>query len=587
MNRWLLEQKHGRRTRTGDGPTLLETADQITGRVARSLGEVERAYGADEAAVTQWSNRFRDLLTNNLFWPSGRILNGCGARVNHLASCYVIPLIDDFGELFQALALAGTVHRSGGGTGFDLSSIREAGAGIESLEAAGGCGPVPWLHLFDAETTLTMQGGRMRGANLASLSVRHPDILAFIDAKLVPGTLANFNISVAIDDAFMHSLAAGESIDLVSPSSGSTVRSIPAREIWERLSTNAWRTGDPGVLFVDSINRGNPLAKHLGPITTTNPCGEQTLYPFEPSTLGSVNLAAFAQGRTIDWALLKRTFADATRLLDNTIDASDYPDQRMTTAANDNRRLGLGVMGFADLLVKLRIPYDSERALSLVDDIGSVMKEVCWSVSKALAKERGPFPNWKYTGLSEPTRNCAITSIAPTGTISMVANCSPSIEPRFASAWNKDVLTDNGIDYVDTDLVSDVAIAASLSIHEATELVRVTTVDKLPIDTASRAVYRYAHDVPHEWHVQMAARWQRYVDNAISKTVNLPTDATVADVAETYRLCWEMGCKGTALYREGSRQRDLLESTVGSDSIDTHRQSKAFLSNPVQPVATS
>ncbi|MEO3973597.1 adenosylcobalamin-dependent ribonucleoside-diphosphate reductase [Streptomyces sp. CAU 1734] len=578
MTASILERKLGRRISSPSGAVTLETTEEILGRVAGALGAVEERFGGDESTIRFWTGRFRALMEDNHFWPSGRILNNCGTRLPQLASCFVLPLRDDFGEIFESLALAAACHRTGGGTGFDLSALRESGAPIVSAEAAGASGPVSWLHLFDAETMVTMQGGKMRGANLASLSVRHPDIFAFIDAKATVGRLSNFNISVAIDDAFMHALGEGGSVQLASPWDGRAVRRVPAAEIWERLTENAWRTGDPGVLFVDTINRANPLAAHLGPITTTNPCGEQTLYPYEASNLGSVNLAAFARAGVIDWAALESTFAAATRLLDNAIDASQYPDPRITAFAQANRRLGLGVMGFADFLIALGIPYDSQACLDLIDDLGTRISRVTWETSRQLAAQRGPFPNWKHTGWPVPTRNCAVTTIAPTGTISMVAGCSSGIEPRFAAVWNKDVLSKDGINFYDEELLADLCQRTGMTAEEGLQLMKIKPLSELPLGPGERAKYRYAHNIAPEWHVRVAARWQRYTDNAVSKTVNLPFDATVVDASEVYGLSWELGCKGTSLYRQGSRGRDLLQ--VGSEAApqDGYRQSKALLS---------
>lgn len=573
----ILENKLGRRVASGPGRTGVESADQILDRVAATLGRVEARYGASERPVSRWTARFRALMEENRFWPSGRILNNCGARQGQLASCFVLPLPDDFRQIFDTLAMAALCHRTGGGTGFDLSEIRERGAPISSAEAAGASGPVSWLRLFDAETAVTMQGGKMRGANLASLSVRHPDIFLFLDAKATVGNLSTFNISVAADDDFMRAVADDQSVDLVSPTDGRVTRRVPAVEIWDRLTENAWRTGDPGVLFTDTINRANPLLRHLGPIRTTNPCGEQTLYPYEASNLGSVNLAVFRQGAGVDWSALEQTVADATRLLDNAIDASQYPDPRILELATANRRLGLGVMGFADLLVGLGIPYDSPAALGLIDEIGTRLQNAAWAASRALAAEREPFPNWINTGWCEPTRNCAVTTIAPTGTISMVAGCSSGIEPRFAPVWNKDVLTDNGIDHVDRELVADVVQATGRSTADAVDLITAKPLDELSLTPETAAKYRYAHDISPAWHVNTAARWQRYVDNAVSKTVNLSAGAELADAAEVFRLSWELGCKGTSLYREGSRDRDLLERRTDRSAHSEDRQSRGLM----------
>jgi ribonucleoside-diphosphate reductase alpha chain len=576
----VLEAKLGRRLPAEVGGSRRETAEQILDRVAGTLGDVERRYGAGDAEAAAWTGRFRALMAENRFWPSGRILNNCGATQGQLASCFVVPIEDDFGSVLEALTLAARCHRTGGGTGFDLSGLRERGAPISTAEAAGASGPVSWLDLFDAETSVVMQGGKMRGANLASISVRHPDVLEFIEAKSVVGRLSCFNLSVAVDDRFFAQLDAGAEIELVSPVDGRVVRTVPAAEIWRRITDNAWRTGDPGLLFVDAINRHNVLLDHLGPIRTTNPCGEQTLYPYEASNLGSVNLAAFlttgGDGRAdVDWAALARTVEDAVRLLDDAIDASIYPDPRITAMARANRRIGLGVMGFADLLVGLGVPYDSVESLALVDRLGQCIRDAGQRSSERLAAERGPFPNWEHSSLPTPRRNCAITTIAPTGTISMVAGCSSGIEPRFAPTWNKDVLTVDGIDFVDTDLVADVVRATGMSAADAAVAVSARGVDALPPDDPARRRYRYAYDVSGLWHVRIAARWQQWIDNAVSKTVNMPRDATAADVGEALRAAWEAGCKGVSVYRQGSRERDLLQAVEHAEG--RLAQSKALL----------
>lgn len=578
----VLEGKLGRRIRTRAGRTRVETADEILERVATTLSAVEARYGAAASTVRQWEGTFRRLMSENRFWPSGRILNNCGARQGQLASCFVLPLTDDFSDIFATLAVAAGCHRTGGGTGFDLSPLRERGAHIRSAQAAGASGPVSFLHLFDAETTVTMQGGKMRGANLASLSVRHPDIEFFVKAKSSGSILRNFNLSVSIDDEFMRVLADDGTVQLVSPLDGRVVRTIRAADLWQQIAECACQSGDPGVLFLDAVNRANPLVEHLGPIRTTNPCGEQTLYPYEASNLGSINLTTFLRvdGNAepeFDWNGLEQTVVEAVRLLDNAIDASRYPHRKITNVSKANRRLGLGVMGFADLLVGMGIPYDSEAALDLVDRLGSRIREAAWWASRELAAQRGPFPNWHHTGWSEPARNCAVTTIAPTGTISMVAGCSSGIEPRFAAVWNKDVLTDEGVTYADHELVDEVVKAVGSTWAEAYELVVSRSLDEL-LPARARARFRYAHDIAPDWHVRVAAQWQRYIDNAVSKTVNLPASAAPADVAEVFRLSWELGSKGCSVYRQGSRSRDLLEP-VRVPGSDIPRQSKALMAD--------
>lgn len=568
----ILELRMGRILSRG-GQQVRESADEILDRVATTLGDVERRYGASAAEARVWAGRFRALMSENRFWPSGRILNNCGALQSQLASCFVLPISDDFSAVFDTLKVAAACHRTGGGTGFDLSQLRERGTAISSAEAGGASGPVSWLRLFDAETAVVSQGGKMRGANLASLSVRHPDILEFVDAKRTVGHLSTFNLSVMVDDEFMERVSAGGDITLVSPLGHFVGKPVPAARIWERICENAWRTGDPGLLFHDSINRANPLLDHLGPINTTNPCGEQTLYPYEASNLGSVNLAAFLlpDRSGVDTPRLRETVATAVRLLDNGIDASVYPDARIRELAEANRRLGLGVMGYGDLLVHLGIPYDSQAAMDLVDEIGSALNEAAWQTSRELGEERGPFTNARH--LPTNTRNVAVTTIAPTGTISMIARCSSGIEPRFAPVWTKDVLFEEGVTHADEQLVRELCGRLDVSREAALELLLSTPVDRLPLPPETRAFYRYAREIPGEWHVRAVARWQRYIDNAVSKTVNLPHDCTAEDVSSVFFAAWRGGCKGISVYREGSRELDLIGAGTRTSS-DLERQSK-------------
>ncbi|MFG2887342.1 adenosylcobalamin-dependent ribonucleoside-diphosphate reductase [Streptomyces sp. NPDC048297] len=538
--------------------SLRESTEEVIERVARSLAANEESFRPGSGKV--WHTRFRSLMEQNLFWPSGRILNNAGTRQGQLASCFVLPLEDDFRAVFNTLADAANCHRTGGGTGFDLTPLRERGSVISSAEGGGASGPVSWLRLFDAETRVVSQGGKMRGANLASLSVYHPDVLEFIDAKRTVGQLHTFNLSVSVDDAFMQALLLDGSVELVSPLDSRTVRRVAARDIWSRICENAWRTGDPGVLFPDAINRSNPLLRQLGPIRTTNPCGEQTLYPYEASNLGSLNLASFLEpnGRGIKWAALEETTAVAVRLLDDAIDISRYPDTRITELTRANRRIGLGVMGYADLLIGLGIPYDSDEALGLIAQLGATIRRVARTASRELAKERGAYPNWRTVDGSAPLRNCAITTIAPTGTISMIAQCSSSIEPRFAAVWNKDVILDEGVVFADQELLADLQRYRGISRRQALDLLRRVGLSSLGIPADVLAKYRYAHDISGEWHVRTAARWQEYVDNAVSKTVNLPKTCTPDDVSDSLVTAWRLGCKGVSVYRQGSRERDLL-----------------------------
>lgn len=503
-----------------------ENAEAVIRRVARSLAAAEVAHGVAPSEIRDVEREFQRLMRENRFWPSGRILNNAGSRQRQLASCFVLPLPDDFDGVLDSLRVAARCHRSGGGTGFDFSQLREQGAYIAGSEAAGSSGPLPWLQHLDSQTLVVSSGGKMRGANMAALSIYHPDVEEFIRAKRRIGSLSTCNLSVLIDDAFMQALDRDGAVDLVSPHGRRVRRTLPARELWDQIVDQAWRTGDPGMIFVDAVNRANPLLCALGPITVSNPCGEQLMYPYESSNLGSINLCMFGSHRNgVAWDELADTVQSAVRLLDNAIDACVYPDERVARQARDNRRLGLGVMGYADLLVQMRLPYDSEEALGLASRIAQFIQEKAWEASRRLAKTRGVFPNYARSSLNRRVRNCAVTSIAPTGTISMVAGCSSGIEPRFAAAYRKDVIDEDGVAHVDAELVALAQACLAISADEAVRLLRSMPLDEIGLPADRIAPFRYSHDIDPIHHVRTAAVWQRYVDNGVSKTINLPKEA--------------------------------------------------------------
>lgn len=572
MNHDILETQLSRRLRPG---YRAETAESVIERVASSLAEVERIHGGTSHRVEHFRREFRRLMEENIFWPSGRILNNAGSRQQQLASCFVLPMDDAFDCILDSLCVAARCHRTGGGTGFDFSKLRERNAPIASSEAAGSSGPIPWLRLLDAETTAVMSGGKMRGANLGALSVYHPDIFEFMRAKDTVGDLMNFNLSVTIDDRFMESMLSGDDIDLVSSYDLRAVRRLPAEDIWEELAAQAWKTGDPGILFIDTINRENPLLRCLGPIRTSNPCGEQMLYSHESSILGSINLASLQSRESglLDWDELARTVEIAVRLLDNAVDLCRYPDPRIENMTKANRRLGLGVMGYADVLVRQGQAYDSQVALEASERIASFIHQAAWDVSSALAAERGPFPNYHRSSFEREVRNCAVTSIAPTGTISMIANCSSGIEPRFAPYYRKDVISEDGIEFIDTDLLAAIMRELKISSAEAQRLIATVPIDRIGLSPQRIAPFRYSHDIPGEWHVDTVGRWQKSIDNGISKTVNLPETATPEEVGKVFVRAWSSGCKGISVYRSGSRTRDLYNRTPLSGSHES-RQSK-------------
>lgn len=565
MNTSILLSQYARRT-----PEGIETIDQIIERVVTSIAEVEQDYSSQQK-ICETASLFREIIERNLFWPSGRILNNAGSRQNQLASCFVLPLADDFNSIFETLALAAHCHRTGGGTGFDLSNIREEGAEIASSEAAGAPSPITWLRLFDAETLAVMSGGKMRGANIAALSVYHPDIMAFVGAKAIQGSLSTFNLSVRVDDRFMTAVQDGGYIALTSPYSRKCVREIPAREIWDAIVYHSWSSGDPGIIFTDEVNRTNVLRSSFGPILCPNPCGEQLMYPFESSILGSLNLASFYDPHCndVDWELLRFVIHLAVRMLDDAIDLCTYPDTRISTISHANRRIGVGVMGYADLLVNLNLCYDSAPAFALSEKLASFIQNTAWDASAKLAQERGVFPNFQYSCLETPVRNCAVTAIAPTGTISMLAECSSGIEPRFSPLFVKDVVERGGVQYLDKQL--------SHYLEESHHLTKEDFISEMAAGWESvRCKFRvperfcYAFDVTVQGHVSTAAAWQRFTDNGISKTVNLKANASLFDVETAFHEAWRRGCKGITVYRQGSQITDVLkmaESDHGVKSV--------------------
>jgi len=452
------------------------------------------------------------------------------------------------------------------------------------------------MKVFDIATRQVMQGGKKRGANMGILNVDHPDILEFINCKSGTGEIENFNISVGVTDAFMKAVDQDGEWELKNPRTGEVVQTLRARSLMSQLVAHAWRTGDPGLIFLDPINRNNPLLEKYGRIDATNPCGEQPLHPFDACNLGSINLAklvstsarqhvntnknveTWKRGNVetkIDWERLEFVVRTGVRMLDNVIDACRYPLPQITETVRANRRIGLGVMGWADMLYQLRIPYDSTEGVKLAGKIAKFIQEVSWSESEKLAKEKGVFPRWKDSSFKNKVRNLAITTIAPTGSISMLADASSGIEPVFALAFTKNVVEDNGLSYInkyfDQELKESVWADGDHEHKVRDRIVRevanegsVAHISGIPEEV--KAVYRTAHDITPEWHVAMQAAWQKYTDNAVSKTINFPSSATIDDVEEAYMRAWKAGCKGITIYRDGSLEGQIL--SVGAKSSD-------------------
>lgn len=560
---------------------VLETPEDMFTRVADAIAQAEAAFGHPDR-VSYWRDEFHRLMTSLTFLPNSPTL--MNAPNGQLSACFVLPVEDSIEAIFRAVTEMALVQRSGGGTGFSFSRLRPKGDFVASTggEASG---PVSFMKIFDCATEHIRRGGRRRGANMGILRVDHPDILEFIAAKLDGVSLQNFNLSVGVTDAFMEAVRRGTSYDLVHPKTGRTVKQLRATEVFEAITDAAWRTGDPGLLFLDAINRANPTP-HLGAIEATNPCGEVPLLPYESCNLGSINVAIFISDRggrpVVDWEHLRASVRPAVRFLDNVIEVNNYPTPDTARMARGNRKIGLGVMGFADLLIRLGLSYDSDQAVELAEELMRTIAEEARMASQALAEERGVFPNWSgsiYERQGLRLRNATCTAIAPTGTISIIAGTSASIEPLFALAYRRRH-TLGGERLVEVNrLLLDYCTRHGLNtetvITEVQKRGRLAGVPGLP-DEATR-LFVTALDVPVERHLQMQAAFQRHVDNSVSKTINLPQEAAPAEVARAYRRAWELGLKGVTIYRYGSKDSQVFELGIGEEAFHYDHASKCDL----------
>jgi ribonucleoside-diphosphate reductase alpha chain len=542
----------------------IETPKELFWRVARAIAAQEGKYPGSPFKETDLAREFYELMSSFRFLPNSPTLMNAGNELGQLAACFVLPVGDSMEEIFDAIKHAALIHKSGGGTGFSFSRLRPQKSRVGSTGGIAS-GPISFLRIFNTATEQVKQGGTRRGANMGILRVDHPDIVEFIRAKEREGELNNFNLSVALTETFMQAVENDEEYALFAPHTGSEKKRLKAKEVFALLVQKAWESGDPGIVFLDRINRDNPTPKQ-GEIESTNPCGEQPLLPYEACNLGSINLARFhapEQKEIIDWEGLKQTVHLSVRFLDNVIDASRYPLPVITEKVHQNRKIGLGIMGWADLLFLLRIPYNSQQALDLAEKLMKFLQAEARSASKTLATERGPFPAYDESVYAErnlgPYRNATTTTIAPTGTLSIISGCSSGIEPLFALSFVRQVMDGERLLESNPHFEQALREAQCFSPKLMEEVALKGTIqhlDHLPAEV--RSVFVTAMDIEPLWHLKMQAAFQKYTDNAVSKTVNLPGKATLEEIHAIYWLAYELGCKGVTVYRDGCRSAQVL-----------------------------
>ena len=559
--RTVLKRRYLRKDEDG---RVVEGPEEMFRRVAQHIALAEKNYGGDADAIKS-ENLFYKMMTDFLFLPNSPTLMNAGRRLGQLAACFVLPVEDSLEGIFSALRNAALIHKSGGGTGFSFSRLRPRDSRVGSTGGVAS-GPVSFMKIFNTATEQVKQGGTRRGANMAMLQVDHPDILEFISCKKQNKELNNFNISVSVTDTFMEAVKSGGKYDLIDPKDAIKTAELNAADVYGKLVLQAWENGDPGIIFIDRVNQDNPTAS-IGLIESTNPCGEQPLLPFEACNLGSINLAKFvthSDGRAvIDYERLKETVWLAVRFLDNTIDMSRYPLPEIEAMVEGNRKIGLGVMGFADLLFQLGIPYNTDEALQTAEAVMGFIQEEGHNASLHLAETRGVFKNFGKSVYrrrkNSRFRNATVTTIAPTGTLSILSGCSSGIEPLFALSFVRKVMDNDELPEVNPYFEQIAKQRGFYSVELMNEVAAkgsIAGIDTIPEDV--RRVFVTAHDVSPEWHVRMQAAFQKYTDNAVSKTVNLPHDATPEDVFKVYNLAYDLECKGITIYRDGSKENQVL-----------------------------
>ncbi|MCJ7473273.1 MAG: vitamin B12-dependent ribonucleotide reductase [Actinobacteria bacterium] len=559
----VLERRYLKRDEAGN---LLEKPREMFARVARNIVSAEKRYGKTEKEILKIEKDFYDIMADLDFLPNSPTLMNAGKELQQLAACFVLPIGDSMSDIFETLKNTALIQKSGGGVGYSFSRIRPRNDVVLSTKGVSS-GPISFMTVFNAATDTIKQGGTRRGANMGILRVDHPDILDFITAKENNEKLTNFNISVGVTEAFMRAVENDEKYEIVNPRTKEVFDRYNAREVFSKIVEHAWKNGDPGIIFLDRLNKDNPTP-HIGQIESTNPCGEQPLLPYEACNLGSINLAHMVKEedgiRQIDYRKLGRIVHTSVRFLDDVIDMSKYPIEKIREMVNGNRKIGLGVMGWADLLVIMGIPYDSEEALELGGKIMSFIQDESKEASKKLAEEKGEFPNFNGSIFDSPEgykiRNATTTTIAPTGTLSIIADCSSGVEPLFAVSFVKNVMDNDKLLEVNKyfkSIAKEEGFYSKELMERIAEKGLIKDIEEIPSEY--KRIFITAHEVSPKWHVRTQAAFQKFVDNAVSKTVNFANSATVQDVEDVYMLSYRLGCKGITIFRDGSRDAQVLE----------------------------